>query len=94
MNKITILLAILIVLFITGCVKTTYVEILEPDQIYYGGKIDFNVEPGDTLKIISSKTCRGGRGTCWEVWDIDKKKTGMVSKQRMEERHKVYQKEE
>ena len=80
--------AFLIITFIVGCgpSKTTYIEILEPDRIFYMGEIDFRVEPADTLKVVYSKTCKGGRGVCWEVRDMEKGKTGYVKKIRVEER--------
>ena len=74
-----------------GCAgETRYIEILYPDTIFYGGQADFQVEPGDTLQILSTKICRGGFGTCWEVKDLKTNWTGYVNSSRMEERHRIY----
>ena len=99
----------LFLITISGCLatKTTYIEILEPDRAFYFGNIAFTAEPGDTLKLLSSELCgtsaeaistralkQKRNKTCWEVWHIDKNKVGYVLKERMEERHKIYQKDE
>ena len=91
MKKLVFLAAFLVISIASGCgpSKTTYIEILEPDRTFYGGQVDYYVQPGDILKVTESKTCRGGRGTCWYVYDLEKKKTGIVSKKRMEERHRA-----
>jgi len=65
--KIFLLFLILVTLpLFYGCVatKTKYVEILQPDKVFRGGKVEYTVAPGDTLKILDSKTCRGG------AWDL------------------------
>ena len=90
MKRFLLLLGIAI-LVLTGCATTTrYIEILEPERVWYGGEVDFRVEPGDTLKILWSDTCLNGRGTCYEVKDIKTGKIGYVKKSRMEQRHRIY----
>lgn len=79
-------------ILISGC-ATKYIEILEPDIVMYGGEVDYRVEPGDTLKVISSKICIDGSGTCFEVKDMKTGKTGYVSEKRMLERHRIYTEE-
>ena|GEM_PF-2603674 len=85
-----ILLAICVGIFLFSGCATQYIEILEPDIIMHNRELDFRVEPGDTLKVMSSKTCIGGRGICYEVKDLKTDKRGYVTKKRMEERHRIY----
>ena len=80
MKKMALFTTFLILIAVAGCGPATYIEILEPDRAFFGGEVDFMLEPGDTLKVLYTKTCRNGRGTCWEVRDIGKNKTGYVSK--------------
>ena len=77
---------------LSGC-ATKYIEILEPDIVMYGGEVDYRVQPGDTLKVMSTKICISGRGTCFEVKDMKTGKTGYVSEKRMLERHRIYTEE-
>jgi hypothetical protein len=49
--------------------QTRYIEIKEDDIIYEYGKPKFEVSAGDKLKIIQSKTCRGGSGICYKEKD-------------------------
>ncbi len=93
MKRLLLVLGVCI-LVLSGCAKTQYIEILEQDKIWYGGEVDLKVDPGDTLQILLTKTCRGGKGTCYKVKDLATGKTGFVNKKRMEERHRIYTEEE
>lgn len=89
MKGFFLLLGVGLLLVLSGC-ATKYIEILEPDTVWYGGESDFKVQPGDTLKVLLVKTCKGGSGTCYEVKDVKTGKIGYVSEKRMENRHRVY----
>jgi hypothetical protein len=54
-------------LLISCASQTRYIEIKEDDLIYEYGIAKFEVYPGDTLKIVESKVCRGGSGICYKV---------------------------
>jgi len=63
---------------------------MKPDKIYRGGKLEYTVKAGDTLKVLETKTCRGGSGICWKVENIKTGGIGYVTKKTMEESHRVY----
>jgi hypothetical protein len=67
-----------------------YIKIIEPDNVYAGGKVKFSLVPGDVLEVIRKKTCLGGTGECWEVRNIQTGETGFVSAKQMESSHYVY----
>jgi len=70
-----------------------YIKIEEPDSVFAGGKVKYNLIPGDFLEVIRKKTCLGGKGECWEVKNIKTGETGFVNAERMKNRHYVYTKE-
>ena len=78
---------------LTGCVvaKTTYIETQSPTQIYLYGKVVANIEPGTTLKVVGSRTCRSGRGTCWWVKNEELGIGGIVNAEEMKNLHRVYE---
>ena len=67
-----------------------FVEVLEPDVVFMKGKVKFKINVGDTLEIVTKKTCRGGRGECWIVRHTGSRETGAVSAKRMNTYHRVY----
>ena len=87
-----LLLLIITLAFLSGCVatKTKYVEILKPDKIFRGGKVEYIVATGDTLEILDSKTCKGGYGICLRVKNVKTGEIGYVLKSRMEDMHHIY----
>jgi len=93
MKRLFLLFSVGLLLVLSGC-ATKYIEILEKDIVWIGGEVDYRVEPGDTLKVLWVKTCKGGRGTCYEVQDLKTGRIGYVSERRMENRHRVYEKKE
>ena len=76
-----------------SCASTskTFIEIKEPDIVYEFGEIKYKVNPGDILQVMDSKTCRSGRGVCWEVRNTKTGEWGYVFSERMEKRHNVYE---
>ena len=91
-KRFFIALTVCFLLIFSGC-TTKYIEILESDIVMYGGGVDYRVQPGDTLRVMSTKVCRDSRGTCYEVKDMKTGKTGYVSEKRMLERHRIYTEE-
>jgi hypothetical protein len=77
-------------LLISCAVQTRYIEVKEGDIIYEYGDPKFEVWPGDKLKIITSKVCRGGIGVCYKVKKVDTGEIGYVTAKRMKERHRIY----
>ena len=80
-------------LFILGCAttqKTTIVEIKYPDKVFEYGKFKYEVNPGDELEVMYTKTCRGGYGECWVIRNVKTNELGVVSANRMKKLHKVY----
>ncbi len=70
-----------------------YIKIEVPDSVFSGGKVKFNLIPGDILEVIRKKLCLDGKGECWEVKNIKTGETGFVNAERMKNRHYVYTKE-
>ena len=70
-----------------------YIKIQVSDIVGSGGKVKFEVIPGDVLEIIRKKPCLGGMGICWEVKNLKTGETGFVPAKRMKNRHYVYTKE-
>lgn len=70
--------------------QRTYIEILQPDKVYKGGKLSFTVTAGDTLEVLQTKTCRTGGETCWAVRNVKTGKFGYVKADRMRSVHRVY----
>jgi hypothetical protein len=81
-------------LLISCASQTRYIEIKEDDVIHEYGIPKFEVYPGDTLKILATKTCRSGSGICYKVKKVQTGEIGYVSKERMEKKHKIYTLEE
>ena len=94
--KSVMLTMVSIILLLSGCVasKTKYIETTIPTNLYMRGEVVAEVEPGTTLKVVDSKTCRGGRGTCWWVKNEELGIGGIVSADEMEKLHRVYEVEE
>ena len=70
-----------------------YIKILEPDSVFSGGKVKFNVIRGDILEVIRIKLCLDGKGECWIVRNIETGETGVFSAKRIKNRHYIYTKE-
>ena len=87
------LLALGITFVVAGCVasKTKYIEIKTPTKLYMRGEVVATTQPGDTLKVISSKTCRSGKGACWKVKNERDSTGGIVRASEMELVNRVYE---
>ena len=70
--------------------RITYIEILQPDKVYKGGKLSFTVTAGDTLEVLQAKICRTGGERCWAVRNVKTGKFGYVKADRMRSVHRVY----
>jgi len=70
-----------------------YIKIYVPESVYEGGKVKFNVIPGDTLEIIRIKRCLDGKKECWVVRNVKTGETGVVGANRMKYRQHVYTEE-
>ncbi len=70
-----------------------YIKIFAPDSVFSGGKVKFNVIPGDTLEVIRIKPCLDGKKECWVVRNVKTGETGVVAANRMKYRQHVYTEE-
>ncbi len=70
-----------------------YIKILVPDSVFDGGKVKFNVIPGDILEVIRKKLCLDGKRECWGVKNIKTGETGVVLAEGMKNRQYVYTEE-
>ena len=78
-------------LTVSACVsKTTYIEIQQPTEIWLRGKAIHTAQSGDILRVVESKICRSGKGTCWWVKNDKKGYGGIVSADEMKILHRVY----
>lgn len=70
-----------------------YIKIYVPESVYDGGKVKFNVIPGDILELIRINPCGGGKKECWVVRNVKTGETGVVAANRMKYRQLVYTEE-
>ncbi len=92
--KSSLMLVVIVVSFaISGCLasKTKYVEIQSPTNLWMRGEAVATLQPGDVLKVVGSKTCRGGNDTCWWVKSEKGGVAGIVSADEMKHLHRVYE---
>jgi hypothetical protein len=98
MNEVLqkLLLVIIVIPFlISGCATTpvqrSYITIQQPEVLIgVNGGEEFEVFPGDSLKIIETETCAEGRGICWKVSSANTGKVGSVNAELIQDRQEVY----
>jgi hypothetical protein len=71
-------------------VTKTFIKILRPENIYFGGEVLYTVNPGDTLEKLYSKTCLDGYGECWGVRNLKDNHIGIINASIAKLRHQVY----
>ena len=69
---------------------THTIQVETPTNIYLKGKVMGIAQPGDNLKVVGSKTCKSGKGTCWWVKSEKEDIVGIVSAKKMTRTNKVY----
>jgi len=88
------LFGVMLVIFlctISACAPTTtYISIQYPDKIYERGKLLYQVNPGDQLEVMYTKTCPDGHNECWAVRNVKTNQIGYVFAKHMKGLHKVY----
>lgn len=104
-----IIITLIVVAGICGCTPTPtvitqapassymqdyYIDIQQPTNLYMKGKVVATVQPGATLKILSSKLCLDKRGTCFIVVDEKTGIKGIVGETRMHLKNRIYKKDE
>ena len=88
-NMIVVISAILCIASSSYNPIDGYIKIQEPDVLWVHGKAKHKVKPGVLLKIIGTKTCRGGTGICWKVRNVETGEVGFVNALGMAARHDV-----
>ncbi len=89
-NMIVVISAILCIASSSYNPIDGYIKIQEPDVLWVHGKAKHKVKPGVLLKIIGTKTCRGGTGICWKVRNVETGEVGFVRAIGMAARHDVF----
>ena len=69
----------------------SFIKILQKDKIYYEGEFQYDVMPGDTLKVLESRLCKDEEvyKTCWLVINEKTGQKGLVNSQKMNDIHRL-----
>ena len=95
LNFTRIILLLLTTITLTACATTSVqrssITIRQTEALTeVGSGEEFEVFPGDSLKIIETKSCAEGQGIFWKVSSTNTGKTGFVNAELMQDRHEVY----
>jgi len=60
------------------------------DNVYWGGKVIWQMEPGDILEVLLVKTCLDGKNICWKVRSTSTHRVGFVGANQMKIKHLIY----